>query len=82
MFLTIEWCPFELFEIEMFICIKIDLVLNTLQGLIPIKPKKTIKWKQHPTNQQLCGHFSLISKPSKTDELDMLDTAGEVRSNS
>ena len=30
MILTIELCTHELFEIELFICIKIDLALNNL----------------------------------------------------
>ena len=39
-------------------------------------------WKQHPTKQQLYGHLPPISKPSKSNEEKMLDTAGEVRLNS
>ena len=40
-------------------------------------------WKQHPTKQQLYSHLSLTSlKPSKLDEQDMWDTAGEIRMNS
>ena len=30
-----------MFEIELFICIKMDLALNNLQRLIPHKPKQT-----------------------------------------
>ena len=41
MFLTIKLCThlFELFEIELFICIKIDLALNNLQMWICHKPQ-------------------------------------------
>ena len=39
-------CQTELFEIELIICIKMDLALNHLQGWYAIKPK-------HPTNNQL-----------------------------
>ena len=35
----------ELFENELFICIKMDLVLKTQNGLYTIKPKK--KQKKH-----------------------------------
>ena len=39
-------------------------------------------WRQHSTKQQLYGHLSPITKLFKLDELDMWDTAGEVRMNS
>ena len=40
-------------------------------------------WIQHPTSQQLYGYLYLPPrKPSKLDELDIQDTAGEVTTNS
>ena len=39
-------------------------------------------WKQYLTNQQQYHHLSHISKTIKYDERGMLDTAGEVRTNS
>ena len=48
MFLTIKLCTHaELFEIELIICIKIDLALNNLQRLICHKIQPT----NQPTNQ-------------------------------
>ena len=42
MFLTIVYsCKTELFEIELIICIKMDLALNNLQRLICHKTQKT-----------------------------------------
>ena len=43
--LTVYLCKTELFEIELFICIKMDLTLNNLQWLIchKIKPNQTQK---------------------------------------
>ena len=38
-------------------------------------------WKQHPTKQQLCGHFPSISKTILVRQ-DMRDTAREVKTNS
>ena len=35
------FCSTELFEIELFICIKMDLALNNLQELICQKPNPT-----------------------------------------
>ena len=39
-------------------------------------------WRQHPTKQQLYGHFPPIMKTIKIDEPDMQDIAGEVGTNS
>ena len=39
-------------------------------------------WRQHPTKQQLYGHLPPITKPSKLEEPDMQDTAGELEMNS
>ena len=38
--------------------------------------------RQHTTKQQLYGHLPPITKTIKSDEPDMQDTAGEVRTNS
>ena len=38
-------------------------------------------WKQQPTKQQLYGYLPPSRKLSKLDELDLWDTAGEVRAN-
>ena len=46
MFWTIKLCTYantELFEIELFICIKMDLALNNLQRLIYNKTQTSIK---------------------------------------
>ena len=42
MFLTIKLCT-ELFEIEQFICIKMDLTLSNLQRGYVLQPKQTNK---------------------------------------
>ena len=48
MFLTVKLRTYlrltELFEMELFICTKINLVLNDLQRLICHKPKQTNKF--------------------------------------
>ena len=47
MFLTIKLCTrAELFEIELTICIKMDLALNNLQGLIWHETQPTYLRKQ------------------------------------
>ena len=45
---------YELLEIELFICIKMDLALNNLQRLICHKPKQTIKKKQPFKSSLIC----------------------------
>ena len=47
-----------------------------------VKPLVMICSFKHPSKQKLHGNLPTIFKPSKLDEQDVLDTAGEVRMNS
>ena len=55
---TVYLCWTELFEIELFICIKIDLALNNLQWLKchKIKPNQENKWLLWYRNNFLKSH--------------------------
>ena len=59
-------------EIELFICVKMDLVLNNLQGWYAIKPKQTNKRPTRTFRQQLCTDTgcSLEDLPEAMDNKD------------